>query len=166
MPTRRAQPAYLITTISSSQSNIFVNNNLFAMDISSLVNNTPPPTSDVNNTQTAPQSALFGAIDSATPERVRQVLREICATNPEAFRSACDKLLVANDAAIALPDSDMKRKRETHQLRYEICVQCEEEYDVLDNEEGACEWHPGPYFTLFIPTFVTHINRTIQTHVH
>jgi hypothetical protein len=166
MPTRRAQPTYFLTTLPPSQFDIFVNNNLFTMDISSLVNNTPPPTSDANNTQTTPQSALFGAIDSATPERVRQVLREICATNPEAFRSACDKLLVANDAAVTLPGSDMKRKRETHQQRYEICVQCEEEYDVLDNEEGACEWHPGPYFALFLSIFPTHINRTGQTHVH
>jgi hypothetical protein len=79
----------------------------------------------------------LSAINSATLERVQTVLREICAQNPQAFELASAKLLVPNR-------DDAKRKRDsTHQQRYEICVQCEEEYDVLDNEQGACEWHPG-----------------------
>lgn len=27
--------------------------------------------------------------------------------------------------------------------RYEICIQCEEEYDVLINDKESCEWHEG-----------------------
>jgi hypothetical protein len=119
------------------------------MDISSLVNATPPEPSAANATPT-PQSALFSAINSATLERVQTVLREICAQNPQAFELASAKLLVPNR-------DDAKRKRDTtHQQRYEICVQCEEEYDVLDNEQGACEWHPGtPKFLTY--TFIVHI---------
>jgi hypothetical protein len=113
------------------------------MDISALVNATPPPLSDPNadaNTEDpSTQSALFDAIDSATLDRVRTVLREVCAHNSEAFALASAKLLVQNREH----PTDAKRKRDAHQQRYEICVQCEEEYDILDNDEGACEWHPG-----------------------
>ncbi|KAF2743564.1 hypothetical protein M011DRAFT_480706 [Sporormia fimetaria CBS 119925] len=35
------------------------------------------------------------------------------------------------------------RKRAYSGPRYETCVQCEAEFDVLSNEDGACVWHPG-----------------------
>jgi hypothetical protein len=66
------------------------------MDISSLVNSAPPvpPPSTSTPTNTTPsstpdQATLFQAIDSANLNRVQTVLREICASNPAAFKSAC-----------------------------------------------------------------------------
>jgi hypothetical protein len=117
------------------------------MDISSLVNNTPPPTSNPDsNSVTMPSSTptalstLHDAIDSATADRVRKVLKEICAANPQARELASEALLVPNEGSA-------KRKRDKgttpHQQRYEVCMQCDEEYDVLDNPVGACEYHPG-----------------------
>jgi hypothetical protein len=120
------------------------------MDISSLVNNTPPPTTNSNSnvTPTSPttiQSTLLDAIDSATLDRVRKVLKELCTSNPQAFDFACEQLLVPSQARSA-PASDAKRKRDTmatHHQRYEICMKCKDEYDILDNPMGACECHPG-----------------------
>jgi hypothetical protein len=108
------------------------------MDISSIVNEqsqAPQPP-----TQKAGQMILNAAIDSATLDRARKVLKEICAENTQAFEAACDKLLV-NETA----NGSAKRKRPdpSAQHRFEICVQCESEYDVTDNPEKACTWHPG-----------------------
>jgi hypothetical protein len=91
----------------------------------------------------ADQEALYTAIDSATLDRVRTVLRDICAENPQAFQSACDKLLL---------NVGTKRKRGPTQQRYEICVQCGKEYDVLSNNDKACVWHPGNRIPKFSPT--------------
>jgi hypothetical protein len=75
---------------------------------------------------TAP-SSLSDAIDSAT-------------ANPQAHKLASEALLVPEK-------SSAKRKRaknaSAHSQRYEVCIQCHEEYDVLDNDEDACEYHPG-----------------------
>jgi hypothetical protein len=107
---------------------------------SSVVNST----SEVSQSDkpSADQAALYAAIDSATLDRVRTVLREICTENPQAFQSACDKLLL---------NVGTKRKRGPTQQRYEICVQCGEEYDVLSNNDKACVWHPGNKMPKFSP---------------
>ncbi|KAF1921474.1 hypothetical protein BDU57DRAFT_50909 [Ampelomyces quisqualis] len=93
-------------------------------------------------TQKADQMILHAAIHSATFCRLRQTLKEICAENPQAFEAACDKLLVDERA-----NGSSKRKRPgpNAQHRFEICVQCESAYDVTDNSDTACIWHPGTY---------------------
>lgn len=111
-----------------------------SMDISSIVNEqsqAPQPP-----TQKAGQMILNAAIDSATPDRVRKVLKEVCADNPEAFEAACDKLLVDETT-----NGSSKRKRPdpNAEHRFEVCEQCECEYDVTDNPEKTCTWHPGKY---------------------
>jgi len=103
------------------------------MDISSIVNTTTPsqPSDD--------QRALLNAIDSATLKRVQTVLREICLESPEAFRLACEKMLV-HDEHLKSNSESKKRKN-----RYEICAQCKSEYDTTQNPSDACQWHPGMY---------------------
>jgi hypothetical protein len=49
------------------------------------------------------------------------------------------------------PANGSKRKRamtqttEGSQKRkmYEICIQCDKEYNVLENDKESCVWHPG-----------------------
>jgi hypothetical protein len=123
------------------------------INISSIVNiNTPPPTSHsgansdrvtmptAKPASTTAPSSLSDAIDSATADRVRKVFKEICSANPQAHKLASEALLVPEK-------SSAKRKRaknaSAHSQRYEVCIQCHEEYDVLDNDEDACEYHPG-----------------------
>jgi hypothetical protein len=117
------------------------------MDISSIMNGTSQPSRNGNSGQPdVDSSILFDAINSATLDRVQQVLREICTEDPVAFKLACDKLLVGQGAkSQANSDISTKRKREGPFQRYEICEQCEEEYDVLDNPDDACIWHPGKF---------------------
>jgi hypothetical protein len=95
------------------------------------------------------KTLLFNAINSASTSRLQSVLREICTTKPEAYKLACDLLLIANgddsnnnsDTTAAPPRP--KRKYEALQQRFEICVKCKQEYDVSMNIDGFCMWHSG-----------------------
>jgi hypothetical protein len=131
------------------------------------------------------QQLLNNAIDTSTIARLRIVLRDMCSESPEAFKLACDKLLVQGKDPKQVPgrtaqrpihledddddddedededenetDSDeedyedyynakepqggQKRARTHAGQRYEICEQCNEEFDVLGGEE--CVWHDG-----------------------
>jgi hypothetical protein len=102
------------------------------MYISSIVNST----SSTDASHDADKNALLSAIDSANLNRVRTVLREICIANPEAFKLASAKLLVAPEKLDALnktAESNGAGSKRKAQHRYETCVQCNSEYDVLDN---------------------------------
>jgi hypothetical protein len=113
-----------------------------------------------DDTRTVDRSILFNAINSASPSRLQAVLREICSVEPKAYKLACDLLLVAidddnnssnnnSDAAVASPPP--KHKLDTLQQRFEVCVQCKEEFDVSKNLEGDCMWHSGTLCTHFSP---------------
>jgi hypothetical protein len=108
---------------------------------------------DLSNT-----NILFEAITSATPDRVRNILREICAMNTtEAREHTITKLLVAKDQVGSCAPEDRttpsgsvgrKRKRDDAMLqRYEFCVQCKHEYDLLSNYQNSCKWHPRMYIS-------------------
>lgn len=100
-------------------------------------------------------NTLFEAIASASPDRVRNILRELCAINTEAREHTMTTLLVAYDQVepYALEDRTTpsfsvgrKRKREDTMLkRYEMCVQCKKEYDISNNNQYSCKWHPRKY---------------------
>jgi hypothetical protein len=93
------------------------------------------------------KDVLFDAIKSATLKRTQTVLQEICTESSEAFDLACKKLLVNESDIEVDPEAEgkagKKRKRDAMQQRYEICVQCEQEYDVSENWDEACRFHPG-----------------------
>ena len=103
------------------------------MDISSIVNTTTPsqPSDD--------QRALLNAIDSATLKRVQTVLREICLESPEAFRLACEKLLVSDENQNKPQKDGAAGTKRKHEHRYEICAQCKSEYDITQNPSDACQ---------------------------
>ena len=70
---------------------------------------------------------LEKAIATATPERLEIVLNTICNRNTEAAVLAPELMLT----------SSKKRKR------YEICDNCNQEFDVNENNDKACQFHPG-----------------------
>ena len=39
--------------------------------------------------------------------------------------------------------SDSEPNAPASRQRFEICVQCDKEYDVLENHKRSCEWHDG-----------------------
>ncbi|KAF2468883.1 uncharacterized protein BDR25DRAFT_344111 [Lindgomyces ingoldianus] len=133
---------------------------------------------------------LYNAIESCSIERLRLTLREICQNSEDAFRLACNALLLGkgelkkatepkkeerkkttdfaentdngyeegeeykagieeseySDASASEPldaPQGQKRKRACTRQRYEMCGQCETEYDVLDNNTESCVWHEG-----------------------
>jgi hypothetical protein len=109
------------------------------MDISSLINGAAPSTKDNPDQDGGTNNALLDAIDSATLKRVQTVLREVCLECPEALSLASKKLLVSPTEALGT-----KRKHDSTQ-RYEICVQCKQEYDTKDNRKDSCVWHSGMF---------------------
>jgi hypothetical protein len=88
-----------------------------------------------------PTHTLDEAIVGATESRIRELLRQMCKDNEVCRELASRALLVSvDDTSVANADTKTtKRSRKA----YEICVNCEEEYDVLDNHRGYCIYHPG-----------------------
>ncbi|KAJ4355599.1 uncharacterized protein N0V89_003619 [Didymosphaeria variabile] len=109
---------------------------------------------------------LFDAIQSATADRVRVVLRDICIYQPTAFEAAYQKLLVDDGETFDVGDEEedesapearaspkTPKRRVTKaapnlqagskRRRYEICHQCDEEYDAVANARTSCVYHDG-----------------------
>ncbi|KAJ4329637.1 hypothetical protein N0V87_010699, partial [Didymella glomerata] len=128
---------------------------------------------------------LLNVIDSATPHRLRTLLKEWSTTTPAIFGHVQDELMLPSgalkmawsergqdedgnnedDDGIDEQDeegeddsddtsedagydfesdySDEQTDAPAIRQRYEICVQCHEEYDVLLNDKTSCEWHDG-----------------------
>jgi hypothetical protein len=93
---------------------------------------------------------LRNAIDDANLKRLRAVLHNICEESDHARQLVSDKLLVnnANDVAGDVEGDQARHKRqrtsgEFTRQRFEKCCQCEVEFDVLTNSDGACTWHDG-----------------------
>jgi hypothetical protein len=88
-------------------------------------------------------------------ERLRVTLQRICDQSPECFEKASHKLLDSVDATDApFPTGTQGQKRK----RYEICSQCDKEYDVREDERGGpqCRWHEGtvPIICCRVPVLV------------
>lgn len=122
---------------------------------------------DANGDAPDPNRALLlDAINSANLSRVRTVLTEICTTSTEAYKIACSRLLVElvddasndhsrsddgeetkTDDKSSAPDASSTKKRKTLDQRFQICEQCDQEYDVGENYEDSCVWHTGEYIS-------------------
>jgi hypothetical protein len=118
--------------------------------------------------QSEKQLALRRAIETARPERVRQILQNLCdisetneayvaallliteeeqganATRPKSRKRSAptkDDDKKANKAG----NSGAQKSRATGRLRgrYVMCTQCDEEFDVTKNDPEACVYHPG-----------------------
>jgi hypothetical protein len=103
----------------------------------------------------ASSTAIFGpaaqthtleeAITSATLPRLRTVLLKMCRQDPVCVALASKELLVE---AIGGGGSDATTTKKRHRKAYEVCGQCNVEYDVEENEmrakaQGLCKYHPG-----------------------
>jgi len=117
---------------------------------------------------------LLNAINSATPSRLRAVLKSLCVKDKANFAYVQDALLVqpgvlkrawserdkdgedddddehksedgSEDAGAEDESeySDSEPNAPASRQRFEICVQCDKEYDVLQNHKRSCEWHDG-----------------------
>ena len=116
---------------------------------------------DRKDQNSASNAELRAALETLSKDRLVDTLFDVCMLSPEAFKVCELRLLVKSLVA-----SDLKRKRASLgtdgppvkvQKRFEWCMQCGEEYDVLDNEaeecseadsdietvEHPCQWHSG-----------------------
>ena len=89
------------------------------------------------------QRTLDEAITSATNSRVRSLLRQMCGTNAICHALASRVLLVGKDVGSNCDATSGNKKRSRQ--AFETCCQCNEEYDVMENEldKRLCEYHPG-----------------------
>jgi hypothetical protein len=113
-------------------------------------------------------SGLSAAIKDAQKDRLVTVLNELIQRCSPAIPILEELLLTNNFDSSEASDSPQddesgkeeprlpraqgtKRKRamtqttEASQKRkmYEICIQCNEEYNVRENDQESCVWHPG-----------------------
>lgn len=85
--------------------------------------------------------ALEDAIQCAAEPRVRRVLLKICKENPVCREAVTKELLLVTPAG----EEDKGEKRARY--AYEICSQCEEEFNVEENDlaDDLCRYHPGEF---------------------
>ncbi|KAJ5025211.1 hypothetical protein J3E72DRAFT_386423 [Bipolaris maydis] len=100
---------------------------------------------------------LYNAIDSATRERVCALLKHLSTTSPSNFAYVQGELMLRpgtlkrarsedqdeEDDVSGSDYSDEQSHAPARRQRFEICEQCNKEYDVLHNEKKSCEWHSG-----------------------
>ena len=89
---------------------------------------------DIPPTQPPAVSSLESVIATASADRLRAVLADICRANAEAKDIAQAALLATHPNGATL-----KRKR------YETCENCHAEYDVTKNRNGDCVYHEGEF---------------------
>lgn len=122
-----------------------------------------------SSTESSHRELLNEAIESATTDRLRVTLKHMCNSSAEALRLASEQLLThgpvedesedgsdeefdnATDTATSGPRGQ-KRGLDVTRPRYQVCIQCDEEYDVEENEleDDLCQWHEGMYI-IFMP---------------
>jgi hypothetical protein len=91
-------------------------------------------------------ASLSEAINDATKERLNIVLHAIIQQNPHAAAIASGLLLADDVISIKTGDTDKTPSNEPprkKRKRYELCTQCDQEYDVTDNNDKSCNWHDG-----------------------
>lgn len=109
---------------------------------------------------------LNDVIDSMTLARLRAVLKDLSKKTPENFKYVRNELMLqpgalkrawseerededegedeSEDSGQAESDfSDEQTGAPANRQRFEICEQCNIEYDVLLNHKKSCEWHEG-----------------------
>jgi hypothetical protein len=88
---------------------------------------------------------LQEAIEFATHERLKKVLLSICSKSEEASKLAAEELLVQDSA------SNKRKPNNKHSaLRYEMCRQCDKEFDTTTNGPDSCRWHKGKALHAFV----------------
>jgi hypothetical protein len=86
----------------------------------------------------ASSDQLQEAIKSATHERLRVTLLAMCSKSKEASKLASEELLVQSSATKKRKSDD-----EHSNVRYDMCTQCDKEFDTTTNGPESCQWHDG-----------------------
>jgi hypothetical protein len=129
-----------------------------------------PPSSPHSKRLSIEIQNLYNVIDSATPDRLRTLLKNLSTTAPANFESIQGELMLQHGAlkrawsenneddddednsGDSSEDSghddesdysDEQTDAPASRQRFEICEQCNEEYDVLHNDKKSCVWHEG-----------------------
>jgi hypothetical protein len=139
-----------------------------------------PPTSPHFKRSSIEIQNLYNAIDSATPDRLRTLLKNLSTTSSANFESIQGELMLQHGALkrarsendeddddeddddeddddedddddssedSGLDDESDNPDEQTdapaNRQRFEICEQCNKEYDVLHNDKKSCQWHQG-----------------------
>jgi len=96
-------------------------------------------------------SQLVEAINSATDSRLRKVLIQLCEDSASAKDLVSKALfLPSRDGKPSSPNQTNSKKRK----RYEICMECDQEYDVKANDEAGtalCVFHLGKFCWPSVP---------------
>ncbi|KAJ5827107.1 hypothetical protein N7447_003870 [Penicillium robsamsonii] len=91
------------------------------------------------DTKEVPEALILDrAINDASAQTLRVVLKSICAKNDEARKDAENQLL-------AMTHRYQGELRGNKRLfpRYALCINCKKEFDVTTNTEKACRYHPS-----------------------
>ncbi|KAL4902183.1 hypothetical protein BDW74DRAFT_181032 [Aspergillus multicolor] len=102
------------------------------------------------STTSADLDALKSAIDILLETKLRQVLKSLCEQVPEARDEAAKDRLVDNskkpivhqegeETTVSQPEP---RGVKRSVARYAFCRNCKEEFDVTENQEDSCRYHP------------------------
>lgn len=83
-------------------------------------------------------TTLGRAINNASDQRLRMVLKSICAKNDQARKEAESQFLV-----MATDTEEGSDSNKSAVPRHAFCVNCEKEFDVTTNMEKSCRYHPG-----------------------
>jgi hypothetical protein len=123
-----------------------------------------PPTGTAESSVHSPKEIqkLNDVIDSTTLARLRALLKDLSKKTPENFAYVRNELMLQPGAlkrawseerededeseASGQPESDFSDEQTeapASRQRFEICEQCNIEYDVLLNDKKSCEWHEG-----------------------
>jgi hypothetical protein len=100
---------------------------------------------------------LWDALKGASKGRLFLTLTKIIKTDPDAAAIASSLLLAESkqDTSAKRKTSEVSTSAEEQDVatsgvlpakkvkRYEVCVQCDEEFDITNNNAEACQWHPG-----------------------
>lgn len=109
---------------------------------------------------------LHAVIDSTLPDRLRGLLKDLTVASPSTYAFVQRELVVQPGARKRARPEDKNARDESSTLehdsdssgeesdasvgrqRFEVCEQCDEEYDVLNNPKKSCTWHEGKLDTL------------------
>lgn len=97
-----------------------------------------------DDSQTPTATALLNlelAIKTASEERLRALLTSICKEIPEASQKVVKELFVDSSIVKNVPGQVAGIKRPIS--RYERCGNCKNEFDITENSETSCRYHPG-----------------------
>lgn len=98
-----------------------------------------------------------------TPERLRALLKDLSDKTTDNWEYISHELMVCPGALKRARSVDHKQNRDTKssgqelvsdysdkasgapatRQRFEVCEQCDKEYDALQNNDKSCTWHEG-----------------------